>query len=311
MIRKLDAYRGSLGRPTLSALDAAKSYSPRLHMAGEHASLLTFGYSAADSAQVDRSRFEPVAVIGNSLGWYSALYVSGALELGEAARLVETLGSYQAGNVQGAQFIYPLVDEEWKPLPELAQSVDKALVLPGIYLSIRLGGSVVLGCEEAAIDSLKKALPAFERSGRSFPLQLPLHSAFHTPIMASTADRAQRELADLDVRQPLLSLVAGDARVRRPWSSPAELLQYTVGPQQVEPFDFTSCVTTAAGEFGPELFVVLGPGDTLGAPIAQSLIAARWRGLRDRKDFLEAQASDAPLVMSMGRADQRAQVIAA
>jgi hypothetical protein len=46
------------------------------------------------------------------MGFYTALHAAGALELLEAARLVETLGHYQAGRVIGGQLVYPLVDDE-------------------------------------------------------------------------------------------------------------------------------------------------------------------------------------------------------
>jgi hypothetical protein len=38
--------------------------------------------------------------------------------------------------------------------------------------------------------------------------------------------------------------------------------------------------------------------------VAQSLIACGWQGLTCKQDFLDRQAND-PLIVSMGRADQR------
>jgi [acyl-carrier-protein] S-malonyltransferase len=307
VVAELDAFRRRLGRPALTELDQAPAFSPRLHAAGEHASLLTFACTAVDVAALS-PEVEVVGVVGNSMGWYSALWAAGALQLGEAARLVETMGAYQANNVIGGQFVYPVVDEQWRPSAELAGLVARALEEPGVHPSIRLGGSVVLGVAEDSFERVKALLPKLSRGGHSYPLQLPLHSAFHTPLMAATAARAQQGLADLDVRRPATTMVDGHARVHRPWVSPEALRQYTLGAQVTEPFDFSACLTTAVGELGPESIVIAGPGDTLGAPVAQALITRGFRGLRDRRDFLEAQAGPSPLVISMARSDQRTRV---
>jgi [acyl-carrier-protein] S-malonyltransferase len=304
----LDRFRAALGRPSISELDAAAAYDPCLHVAGEHASLLTFACTAADLTALDRGRVELVGVTGNSMGFYTALHAAGALELLEAARLVETLGHYQAGNVIGGQLVYPLVDDDWRPSPPLAASVTAALRLPGVHVSIRLGGSIVLGADEAGLLRAREALPPVERGGVRYPLPLPLHSAFHTPLMAMTSERARAELADLAIRSPAITLVGGDGTVYRPWADPAAILGYTLGPQIVEPFDFERAVATAVGELGPDAVVLPGPADNLGGAVAQILIARGWRGLRDRRDFREAQAGDRPLVLAMSRPEQRARV---
>jgi acyl transferase domain-containing protein len=308
IVAELDALRASLGRPTVSELDAAERFSPATHLAGENASLLTFVCSAVDLAAIDRQRVRIEAVAGNSMGFYTALYASGALDLASAARLVETMGQYQAGNVIGGQVVYPLVDEDWHAQPDLTAAAHAALAIPGVYVSIWLGGSIVFGASEAARPALLAALPKIRRGEREYPLPLALHSAFHTPLMAATAERAQHDLADLPFGSPAVDLVAGDGRVHRPWADPEVLRRYTLSAQVTEPFDLSLCIATALGEVAPDALVLVGPGDTLGASIAQILIARGFRGLRDRRDFVEAQAGPAPPLLSMSRPDQRAKI---
>ncbi len=60
-------------------------------------------------------------------------------------------------------------------------------------------------------------------------------------------------------------------------------------------------------EFAPDAVIVLGPGTTLGGSVIQSLIGANWKGMTDRAAFKTLQARD-PVVISMGRDDQRALV---
>jgi len=304
----LDAYRQRLGRPTLSALDGAERFSPSRHLAGEHASLLTFAGAVTDLAAIDRERVEVAAITGNSMGWYTALYAGGALDLAGGARLIETLGSYQAKNVLGGQVIYPLVGADWRPVADYAAAVDAALAHPEVHLSIRLGGTAVLAASQEGLAWLKENMPAVERAGRGFPLQLPLHSAFHSPLMAASSERALAELADLPLSAPRVPLIAGGGRAFDAWSDPAAILDYTLRAQVLEPYDFSAALRVALYDYGPDAVICLGPGDTMGGPVGQVMVETGWRGLRDFQDFLEAQRGDAPPVIAMTRPDQRAQV---
>jgi acyl transferase domain-containing protein len=318
IVLALDRFRTELGRPAISALDRAPAYAPQLHIAGEHASLLTFACTAVELAAIDRDKVDIVGVTGNSMGFYTALYAAGALDLDGAARLVETLGHYQAGNVLGGQLLYPLVGDDWRPSSAAsaahAAAVAAALDHPGVHVSIRLGGTIVLGADADGLAHARRVLPPIERGGLRYPAQLPLHSAFHTPLMAATAERARRDLADLSIRairairSPAITLIGGDGAVHRPWASPAALWAYTLGAQIVAPFDFASAVATALGELGPDVIVLPGPGDALGGAIAQILIAQRWRGLGDRAEFAAMQASDRPILLAMQRPEQRARI---
>ena len=63
----------------------------------------------------------------------------------------------------------------------------------------------------------------------------------------------------------------------------------------------------AAREFAPDLFIVTGPGTTLGGAVAQSLICAGWRGMTDRAGFRAEQDRD-PILAAMGLEAQRGTV---
>lgn len=309
VLDQLDAFRAGLGRPTLREMDAADRHGARFHVAGENASILTFGATAYDIEALDSDKGQVVAVGGNSMGWYSALYAAGALDLPEAARLIETMGQYQAKNVIGGQVLYPTVDTQWRPDAQLSAAVDAALETEDVHLSIRLGGTAVLAGTRAATKGLLASLPKLERGKRSYPVQLPLHSAFHTPLMSPTAERARTELADLALSSPAVPLIDGRGAVFHPWASPQQIFAWTLGAQVDDTYDFSATVQAGVGQFAPDAIVLPGPGDTLGASVAQALIEIGWRGLRDKADFAEAQKADTPLVISMARAEQRALVV--
>lgn len=309
VIAACDAWREAHGRPTVSELDAADAFSNRRHVAGEHASLLTFAASLADAAEL-HERFEVVGVTGNSMGWYTALAVAGALPLQDAIRLVDTMGAYQEGNVLGAQLLYPLTGDDWKPAPARRALIDEALEQTraaghGAWWSIDLGAFAVLGADDEGARTLTELLPPEHRGARTFPVKLPLHSAFHTPLLQPTAERAQEELADLLFQRPQFPIVDSNGGLHRPLSADPEALRsYTLGQQVTAPFDFALAVRAALYHTVPDVIVLLGPGNSLGAPAAAIVVQAGWHGHKTRQAFEAAQRAT-PYLLAFGREDQR------
>lgn len=313
VIDACDAARAALGRPTMRELDSAERYSARMHVAGEHASLLTFCCGLADLADLTET-YEIVGVTGNSMGWYTALAASGALEIEEAIRLVETMGAYQVGNVVGGQILYPVSDTAWAPSGSRLDAVNAAIgrvraAGHEAHWSIRLGGFAVLGADAEGIRALMKELPEEARGARTFPLQLPLHSAFHTPLLGETSERAMVDLGDLDIRRPRVPLIDGRGAVHSPWSAnPDGLLDYTLGHQVTETYDFDAAVLTGLHHTGADVVIVLGPGNSLGGPLARILVQDGWSGCSTRELLDTRQQQDEPLLLSFGVRPQRKQL---
>jgi hypothetical protein len=79
-VQEAEALRAELGLDSLLALDAADSFEPSVHLRPANASPLTFLVSLLDAERA-MADHRVVAVIGNSLGWYTALTVAGALSV--------------------------------------------------------------------------------------------------------------------------------------------------------------------------------------------------------------------------------------
>jgi len=312
----LDAARAAAGRPSISELDAAPKISPKLHSAGENASALTFGLSVLDwislQERCDGGPESPkvVGVLGNSMGWYSALHMASFLDLEQAFAVVEGMGTRQEGRVIGGQIIHPVVDEEWRPSPERCAEVEAAMArvrASGAWVgeSIRLGGYRVLAGDEEGIRGLLKELPPVELGSNRYPFRLAMHSAFHTPLMAEAAVYGQSlELAPGDLQKPLID---GAGCLYPPFGAadPRAILNWTFGAQVTECFDFSRALNIGLRELAPDQVVLLGPGQTLGGAIAQVMIAEGWRGIDSKAAFLCAQQGEAPPLISLGRAEQR------
>ncbi len=310
-ITDIDQRRKALGEPTITDLDYADTFQPQLHTKGEHASSLIYACAYADFMAIDRDQYDIVAVTGNSMGWYLALAFGGALDWAGGFHVVNTMGSMMKSETIGGQVIYPVTDAEWKQSDERRQAVDAAIVRAGqregvqIYPSIYLGGFIVLGANKPGISALLKELPPVE----NYPFQLINHAAFHTPLLGETAEKAFQKIPESIFNKPNLPLIDGRGAVWQPYSTNrADLYHYTLGHQVVEPYDFTRAITVALKEFAPDNLILLGPGGSLGGAIGQILIENKWHHLGNKAQFTERQAEN-PLVLSMGRPDQRKLVV--
>lgn len=311
LLDAFDAERTGLGQDSLRALDGADRFTRSKHTRGDNASGLIYAATYGDFASI-KSDIEVVAITGNSMGWYSALACAGAVSPEAGFKIANTMGSFMQEAMIGGQLIYPWVDENWEPRPALRQTLlgliaeINARADHVLSVSIDLGGMLVLAGNEQGLRAFEQVVePAQER----FPMRLSNHAGFHSALQAPVAERGRAALHAALFGQPDLPMIDGRGHIWWPGASdPNALCDYTLGHQVTETYDFTAAITTAAREFAPDIFIVTGPGTTLGGAIAQSLIQADWQGMQSKNDFKEKQDAG-PLLVSMGMESQRALVI--
>ena len=311
MLDRFDDQRRAAGQPTLAELDGAERFSVAAHTGGDNASGLIFAATLGDFLSIDRAAIEIVAVTGNSMGWYSALACAGALSPENGFRLANGMGTLMQRAMIGGQLLYPFVGDDWRPQParraELLAIVDDiaARVDHHLFLSIALGGMLVLAGNEAGLSAFEAAVEPVQQR---FPMRLGNHAAFHTPLMAPVATEGRAQLPTGLFGAPDLPLIDGRGAIWWPRATDIDALYaYTLGAQVTESYDFTRAITVAAREFAPDLFIVAGPGTTLGGAVAQSLILAGWRGMTSKDDFRARQERE-PVLRSMGMSEQRGDV---
>lgn len=307
LLARFDAQRLAAGAEALSALDGAARFSRAKHGRGDNASGLIYAAGLGDAMSLSED-IEVVAVTGNSMGWYTTLACAGAVSAEDGFDITTTMGRMMHDHGAGGQTLYPHMGADWQADPrakqallslaaEIADRPDHMLTL-----SIDLGGMLVLAGNEAGLAAFEQAVPQQDR----FPMRLAGHAAFHSPLVAPVSDAALRHFSPDLFAQPHLPMVDGRGQIWWPHSCDlTALCAYTFGHQVRQSYDFTRAVTVAAREFAPDLFIILGPGTTLGGAVAQSLIAANWQGLGSKPDFQTRQA-ETPFLISMGRDDQRA-----
>ncbi len=308
LLASFDATRAGLGQETLTALDSAATYSIARHTRGDNASALIYACTLADFRAIDAAKINVVAVTGNSMGWYSTLACGGALTAECGFEVVNTMGTLMQESLIGGQIIYPFLGEDWAPdaakKAGLLAQVAEIGARPGHVLvrSIDLGGMLVLAGNDAGLQAFEVAVPPLQ--GR-FPMRLVNHAGFHSALQAPVAEKGRARLSPDLFRQPDLPIIDGRGHIWWPGATDTDALwDYTLGYQVVEPYDFTRAIRIAAREFAPDLFIITGPGTTLGGAVAQSLILSDWRNMRSKADF-QMQQHTASLLVSMGMDDQR------
>ena len=309
LLARFDAQRRAEGQDTLSDLDSTAIYSVARHTRGDNASALIYACSLGDAMALRGVKL--VAVTGNSMGWYSALACAGALAPEAGFEVANTMGRLMQEHLIGGQLIYPFMGPDWTAAParkaELLALTYNINARPNhvLALSIDLGGLLVLAGNEAGLAAFEAAVPPVE--GR-FPMRLGNHAAFHTALQAPIAALGRAALPETLFDRPQLPLIDGRGHVWWPGAATrASLHAYTLGHQVTETYDFTAAIRSAAREFAPDLFIIAGPGSTMGGAVAQSLILGNWKGLASKADFQARQAAS-PIVISMGLPEQRALV---
>jgi [acyl-carrier-protein] S-malonyltransferase len=200
---------------------------------------------------VETLGFAPIAVVGHSVGEYSALAASGVLSPRDAVWLVGERGRATAEAARerpGAMAAVIGLDD---PVVErLCAGIEG--VWPANY---NCPGQVVVSGAEGAVDALIAAATA---EGARRAVKLRVTGAFHSPLVASAAERLRPAIASVawgETETPFMSTVT--AEFER-----GERLRELLVEQLTAPVRFTQAVR-ALVERGADLFVEIGPGQVL------------------------------------------------
>lgn len=146
-------------------------------------------------------------VAGHSLGEYSALAASGALEIGDTAKLLRLRGkSMQRAVPVGEGAMAAILGLELDQVREIAR--DAAAGADNEVCTAandNAPGQVVVSGHKAAVE--RAVALAGERGGRRSML-LPVSAPFHCSLMQPAADAMASALADTNIRRPAVPLVA-------------------------------------------------------------------------------------------------------
>lgn len=237
----------------------------------DHAQPALLAHTAAVWA-VAGARLRPrvAAAAGHSLGEYSAYVAAHALGLAEAARLVRRRGElmHEAGTARPGTMA-AVIGLDAERVAEVCRQASGAGAVV-VAANLNAPDQTVVSGDPAAVSRAGELLKA---AGAKRVLPLKVSGAFHSPLMASAAERFGAELEGVALAAPEFPVVANaTAEPVRDAAAARRLL----AAQLTSPVRWVESVRrlAALGGEGVE-FVEIGPGSVLSGLVKRVLGGAR------------------------------------
>ena len=252
-----------------------------------NAQLATFVTSMVVLDAVSRIGAEAVAHAGHSLGEYSALTAAGALDFGDAVRLVNERGDAMqaaADEQQGTMAALLGLDDDQADIACQRAAGDVWIA------NYNAPGQVVLA---GVPDDLDRACEIAKELGAKRVMRLPVGGAFHTPLMAPARDRLRKAIDQVEFRapeQPVYANVDGIAH------DDAADWPDLLGAQLCSPVRWRQTLRNLEDD-GFTCFVELGPGTVLTGLVKRTVKADKRISIAapaDLDGLLEQLAGNPP-----------------
>ena len=154
----------------------------------------------AEGVTIDMAAF----VAGHSLGEYSALAASGALSIGDTARLLRARGAAMQEAVPvGVGAMAAILGLGFEAVQAVAAEAAQGEVCQAA--NDNDPAQVVVSGHKAAVE---RAIDIAKAKGAKRALLLPVSAPFHCSLMAPAAEVMARALAEVEINAPTVPLVA-------------------------------------------------------------------------------------------------------
>lgn len=225
--------------------------------------------------------FQAEAVAGLSLGEYTALVASGALDFQTAVALVAKRGSYMTNAApKGTGKMVAVMNA---PIEVIESACEEAsalgIVSPANYNTPQ---QIVIGGEVAAVD---QAMELLKENGVKRMIPLNVSGPFHTALLKPAADQLKTALEEITFDKMQISVISNTTAKVMAQDEIKTLLERQV----MSPVRFYESVDTLK-ELGIERVIEIGPGKVLSGfikKIDKTLVMSR---VEDSKTLSETEA---------------------
>lgn len=143
-------------------------------------------------------------VAGHSLGEYSALAAAGSMSIADTARLLRLRGTaMQAATPVGTGAMAAILGLEPEKVAAVAVEAAQGEVCD--IANDNASGQVVVSGNVAAVE---RAVEIAKREGAARAILLTVSAPFHCSLISSAADAMREALASVDIKAPIVPLVA-------------------------------------------------------------------------------------------------------
>lgn len=198
--------------------------------------------------------YQPDMVAGLSLGEYSALVASGALDFEAAVALVAKRGAYmeEAAPAGSGKMVAVLNTDVAAIEQACKEAASLGVVTPANY---NTPAQIVIGGEVAAVD---KAVELLQAAGAKRLIPLKVSGPFHTALLQPASQKLAQALEEVDFEDFEIPLVGNTEAAVMEKAQIKSLLTRQV----MEPVRFYESIATMQAA-GVTDFVEIGPGKVL------------------------------------------------
>ena len=221
--------------------------------------------------------YQPDIVAGLSLGEYSALVASGALDFEDAVALVAKRGAYmeEAAPAGSGKMVAVLNT----PVEVIEQACKEAsqlgVVTPANY---NTPSQIVIGGEVVAVD---RAVELLQEAGAKRLIPLNVSGPFHTALLESASQKLAQVLENVEFNDFACPLVGNTEAKVMEKEQIAELLTRQVK----EPVRFYESIAVMQ-EAGVTRFIEIGPGKVLSGFVKKIDKTAQLANVEDQASLL-------------------------
>ena len=199
----------------------------------------------------------PVAMAGHSLGEYSALVASGAIEYQNAVKLVAERASLMQEAVPegsgGMAAILGLEDNEIVSICEELSGKD------GVVEAVNFNspGQVVIAGDASVVDT---AITKLSEAGAKRAIKLPVSVPSHCSLMKPAAEKLNKSLMATSLSVPKYPVLQN---VEAKSFASAEDKREALSKQLYKPVLWVNTINSLSEDYGAEAIIEFGPGKIL------------------------------------------------
>lgn len=190
---------------------------------------------------------------GLSLGEYTALAAAEALSFEDAARIVERRGTFMQEDCNRVKStMASVIGMERDKIQEVLATIEGVVVIANLNSPGQIAISGEVGAIQQAIEKLTAA-------GARKVIPLKVAGAFHSPLMKPAEEKLKLELAKINVKVPVKSVISN---VTANYVKSAEEIKDNLSRQVSNPVLWADSMQKLIDD-GYDNFIEIGPGKVL------------------------------------------------
>lgn len=197
----------------------------------------------------------PIAMAGHSLGEWSALVCSGAVEFADAVGIVRARGAFMQEAVPvGVGAMAAIMGMDDQVVIDACREAGNGQIVDAV--NFNAPGQVVIAGDAEAV---RRAANICKKAGAKRAVELPVSAPFHTSLMRPAADNLAELVAQTTFKPPQVTIVHN---VHAQTEDNIEAIKSLMLEQIYKPVLWVDCVNSLATR-GAEILVECGPGRVL------------------------------------------------